>query len=117
LSRIESRGFSYALLKSIEIARVVRSIDVSAFIDFKFYSISIEAGHDQFVIDNDFLIEIVDQRLIRIFSRSSHFEIMHTFEILGSSCFSGCNLLSFISFQSNPQFKRIEAAALNRLNH
>jgi hypothetical protein len=81
------------------------------------YSISIEAGHDRFVIENDFLINIVDHRLIRKISRSCHIEIMNTIKILGLSCFSFCGSLSSISFESNSQLKRIEAPALNRLNH
>jgi hypothetical protein len=42
--------------------RSVRFIDGSAFIGSELYSISIEAGHDQFMIDNNFPIDIVDHR-------------------------------------------------------
>jgi hypothetical protein len=69
------------------------------------------------MIENDFLIHVVDHRLIRNFSRSSHIEIMNTIEILGSSCFRGWNSFSSISFESDSRLKRIEAAALDRLNH
>jgi hypothetical protein len=68
-------------------------------------------------VKNDFLTDIVDHRLIRHFSRSSHIDIMNTIEILGSSCFSRCKSLSSISFESNSRLKRIEAAALDRLDH
>jgi hypothetical protein len=117
LIRIESEAFSFSSLKSVEIPRAVRFIDGSAFIGCDLYSISIEAGHDRFVIENDFLIDIVDHRLIRNLSRSCHIEIMNTIEILGSSCFCKCKSVCSISFESNSRLKRIEAAALHRLNY
>jgi hypothetical protein len=42
---------------------------------------------------------------------------MDIIKILGSWCFSKCNSFSSISFESNSQLRRIEASALNRLNH
>jgi hypothetical protein len=75
-------------LDSIEIPRDVRFINGCAFVQAHLSSISLEAGHDPLVIENDFLIDIVDHRLIRNFSRSCHIEIMITVEIVGSSCFS-----------------------------
>jgi hypothetical protein len=105
LTRIESGAFSSSLLQWIENPRAVGFIDGSAFIGCKLDSISIEAGHDRFVIEKDFLINIVDHRLIRIFSSSCHIEIMNTIEILGSSCFFPCQSLSLISFDSNSRLK------------
>jgi hypothetical protein len=117
LTRFESDAFSCSSLNWIEIPRAIRFIDGSAFIKAELSSVSIEVGHDRFMIENDFFIDIVDHRLIRSCSRSSHLEIMNIIEILGSSCFSCCNSLSSISFESNSRLNRIEAAALDRLNH
>jgi hypothetical protein len=69
LTQIKSSAFSSSSLESIEIPRDVRSIDGSAFIGSELYSISIEAGHDRFVIESGILIDLVDHRLIRNFSR------------------------------------------------
>jgi hypothetical protein len=49
------------------------------------------------------------------FNRS--IEIPWNVEILVSSYFSACKSLSSISFEFNSRLKRIEAAALHRLNH
>jgi hypothetical protein len=116
LIRIESGAFSFLSLQWTESPRDIRFIDGSALIGSELYYISIEAGHDRFIIENDFRITIVDYRLIRDFSRSSHIEIMNTIEIIGSLCFSGCDSLSSISLGSNSQLEPIEATALSRLN-
>jgi hypothetical protein len=101
LTRIESEALSYSSPKSIEIPQGVRFIDGSAFVRSELYSISIEVGHDRFVIENDFLIDIVDFRYIQNVSRLYHIEIMNSIDILGSSYFSCCNSLSSISFESS----------------
>jgi hypothetical protein len=113
LIRIESSAFSKSLLKSIEIPRHVRFIDGSAFAGIESNSISIEAGHEQFSIENDFLVDIINHRLIRNFSSSSNIIISSDIEILGSSCFSSCESLSSISFESNSRLIRIESSAFS----
>jgi hypothetical protein len=75
----------------------------------KLSSISIESGNECFVIEYEFLIDIIDHILIRNFSTSSNVEIPSNIEILGSSCFSFCQSLSLISFESNSQLIRIES--------
>jgi hypothetical protein len=67
LLRIESSAFSSSSLESIEIPRHVRFIDGSAFAGIKSKCVSIEAGHEQFSIENDFLVDIINHRLIRNF--------------------------------------------------
>jgi hypothetical protein len=44
----------------MKIPRAFRFIDYSAFIGSELCSVSIEAGHDRFVIENNFRIDIVD---------------------------------------------------------
>jgi hypothetical protein len=65
----------------------VQNIDNSAFIDLTLSSISIESGNDSFVIENEFLIDIVHHTLIHNFSKLSHVEVPSDIEIVGSSCF------------------------------
>jgi hypothetical protein len=74
-------------------------------------SISIESGNEIFVMENDFLIDVVDRKLIRNFSRSTAIEIGRNVEILGSRCFSVWESLSSITFESNSRLTRIESFA------
>jgi hypothetical protein len=113
LTRIESKAFYHSSLQSIVIPRSVQFIDGSAFIGLTLSSISIETGNDIFVIENDFLIDIVDHKLIRNFSNSSEILIPWNIEILGSSSFSSCASLSSISFSSNCRLTRIESSAFS----
>jgi hypothetical protein len=89
LKRIESHAFSFSSLQFIEIPRNVRFIDGSAFlgVNLNSNSISIETGHERFEIQDNFLVDIVDHRLIRSFASSSHIHICGYIEILGSSCY------------------------------
>jgi hypothetical protein len=109
LTRIESCAFAFLSLQSIVIPRNVRFIDGSAFAGVIQLSISIESGNNIFVIENGFLIDVIHHKLIRNFSTSSTIIIPSDIEILGSSSFSGCGLLSSISFEYPSQLKRIES--------
>jgi hypothetical protein len=71
-------------------------------------SISIEPGNERFVIDNSLLIDVIHHKLIR---NISTIIIPSYIDILGSSCFSYCESLSSISFESSFQLKRIESFA------
>jgi hypothetical protein len=64
LTRIESNVFSYSSLQSIVIPRGVQFIDGSAFRNVSFSTISIEHGNERFVLREDFLIDLVDHKLI-----------------------------------------------------
>jgi hypothetical protein len=83
LTRIESFTFPCSSLQSIVIPRNVQFIDGSAFMDMTLSSISIESGNEIFVIEHDFLIDILHHKLIRNFSKSSAIEIGNNIEILG----------------------------------
>jgi hypothetical protein len=87
LTRIESEIVSYSSLQSIVILRNVEFIDGFAFIGVTLSLISIESGNEMFVIEKDFLIDVVDHKLIRNFSKSSSIEILRNIEILGSKFF------------------------------
>jgi hypothetical protein len=91
------------------IPRNVQFIDGSAFIDVTLSSISIESGNEIFVIENDFLIDILHHKLIRHFSKSSKIELGRNIAILGSNCFSFYKFLSSIRFESNSHLTRSES--------
>jgi hypothetical protein len=59
LTRIASKAFSFSSLQSIEIPRNVQFIDGSVFVDVTLSSISIESGDAIFVMENDFLIDVL----------------------------------------------------------
>jgi hypothetical protein len=101
LTRIESTAFAYSSLQSILIPRNVQFIDGSAFLDVTLSSISIESGNKIFVVEQDFLIDVLHHKLIRNFSTSWNIEICSDIEILGSDCFSFCESLSSITFESH----------------
>jgi hypothetical protein len=63
LTRIELEAFSYSSLQSIVIPRNVQFSDGLAFGDVRLSSISIEIGNAIFVIEHDFLIDIIHQLL------------------------------------------------------
>jgi hypothetical protein len=92
----------------------VQSIDGSAFGEVNLLSCLIESDNRRFVIEDAFLLDVVDHRLIRNFADWPHITIPQDIELLGSSCFSGCQSLSSISFESNSQLIRIESQTRKR---
>jgi hypothetical protein len=112
LTRIESKAFSLSSVQSIILPRSVRFIDGFAFVATTITSISVETGNTIFEMVNEYLIDIVSHKLIRNFSCSSSITIPRSLKILGSSCFSFCQSLSSITFESDSRLKRIEARAL-----
>jgi hypothetical protein len=111
LTGIESHAFSSSSLESIVIPRLTQFIDGSAFQGVKRSSISIESGNERFVIRGEMLIDIVDHKLIRNLSRSASVTIPRDIEILWSGCFSPCESLQSVAFESNSRFTRIEPNA------
>jgi hypothetical protein len=79
----------------------------------KVSSISIESGNEIFVIENGFLIAVLEHKLIRNFLVSSEIEIGMNIEILGTRCFSSCKSLSSITFESHSRLTRIESFAFS----
>jgi hypothetical protein len=113
LKSIELCAFSWSSLKSIDIPPNVQFIDGSAFAGIESNCVSIEAGHQQFSIENEFLVDVINQRLIRNFSSSSSIPICSDIEILGSSCFSFCKSLSSVLFESHSRLRSIESHAFS----
>jgi hypothetical protein len=113
LIRIESKAFSHLSLQSIEIPRSVQFIDGSAFRCLSLSSISLEPGNERFILENEFLINVLRHELIYNFCTLSTIQIPISIEILGSSCFFFCESLSFITFESNSRLTRIESSAFS----
>jgi hypothetical protein len=101
LTRIKSDAFSHSSLESIAIPRNAQFIDGSGFCNVKLSSITIENGNNAFVVEKGLLTDHVCHKLIHNFSRSSKVDIPNDLEISGSNCFSSCQSLSSISFESN----------------
>jgi hypothetical protein len=93
------------------IPRNVRFIEGSAFCNVRLSSISIETGNDISVVESCFLIDILDHKLIRNFSKSSEIEIARDIEIFGSDCFSFFVSLSSIRCESNWRLTRMGSKA------
>jgi hypothetical protein len=113
LKQIKRDAFSYSKLESLVIPRNVEFVDGSAFINTPMKSISVEEGNKCFRVDDNLLVDIVHCKLIRGFDVGHHIVIPHFIKILGSSCFSGCETLSSISFESPSSLKRIESYAFS----
>jgi hypothetical protein len=113
LRRIESAIFPFSSVQSIVIPRGVRFIDGGAFRGVTVSSISIENGNERFVIREGLLIDIVDHKLIRNFSKSSSVIIPCDIEILGSECFCWCQSLLSVSFEPDSRLTRIESHAFS----
>jgi uncharacterized Fe-S cluster-containing radical SAM superfamily protein len=113
LTRIESYAFSSLNFQMITIPRLVQFIDGAAFLNIPVLCVLIEPGNETFVVENDFLIDRSNRSLIRTFSAAQDVTIPTTIEILGLSCFSGCQSLSSISFELDSRLARIDRFAFS----
>jgi hypothetical protein len=109
LMRIEYECFRHCPLKSICIPRNVDFIDGSAFTGSKCQSIFVDPNNRRFSVDQKFLIDKIDQRLIRYFGSTNRVHIWNEVEILGISCFEGCRDVELITFGSESRLMEIDA--------
>jgi hypothetical protein len=107
--RIEPEAFSFSPLESIVIPQSVQYVDGSALICMNLSSTSIESGNDVFVIEKNFLMDVLGQKLIQNFSQSSAIEIGIILKFFGSKSFSYCKSVSSMTFESNSCLTRIES--------
>jgi hypothetical protein len=87
LRRIESDVFANSSLESIVIPHNVRFIDGSAFRGITVLSVSIEPGNSRFVLEHDFLVDVIDHKLIRNLSTLCQITIPCEIEILARVVF------------------------------
>jgi hypothetical protein len=73
--------------------------------------IDIESGNDRFVVENDFLIDILSHKLIRNLSKSSNITIPSSIEISGPFCLAWYRSLLSISFELPSRLARVESRA------
>jgi hypothetical protein len=110
LTRIESKAFfCCSSLKSITIPQNVEFVDGSAFTNIYNISVSIASNNLHFVVKSHFILDSSNTKLIRYFGTESNIFIPRHVQILCSSCFSSCKLLSSISFETHSKLTRIEA--------
>jgi hypothetical protein len=108
LTRIEKFCFGDCQLKSICIPRNVDFTDGSAFASCICQSITVDPHNPRFSMDQDFLIDKIDIRLIRYFGSSNRVHIWSDIKILGMSCFEGCRELAYITFNNESRLTHIE---------
>jgi hypothetical protein len=87
LRRIESRAFAFSSLQSIVVPRNVQFIDGSAFCDIELLSCEIESESDIFIFENEFLIDILDHKLIRNFQNHPISQFHHLLKFLDHPVF------------------------------
>jgi hypothetical protein len=111
LTTIEALVFASTSAQSIVLPRSVRFIDGSAFCHTKFSSVLIEGGGDAIIYKNDFLIDVVNHKLIRDFARGRIRTIPKDIEIIGSCCFAFSFDPQSLKWESYTRLIRIESQA------
>jgi hypothetical protein len=104
LERIEAKAFRRLQLTSIVILRSTKSIEGSPFWQS---TISIDPVSRSFVVDGQFLLSIDRKRLIRYFRVDQSVVIPRTVEIVCSSCFHSCTLLSSVTLERGFQLGQV----------
>jgi hypothetical protein len=107
LARIEDTCFSNCSLKSICIPRNVDFIAGSAFVNCNCRVITFDQNNLRFSIDRYFIVDKIENRLVRYFGDSVGIGIWQEIEILGEFCFARSKLES-ITFESKSRLTRIE---------
>jgi uncharacterized membrane protein len=110
LTHIKSTVFFFcSSLKSITIPRHVHFIDGSTFSNVSKISISIASDNSYFGVKSYFILDSSKTKLIHYFGDESHIIIPRHVQILCSECFSYCNSLSSISFETDSELTHIES--------
>jgi hypothetical protein len=98
-------------LKSIIIPHSVEFIDSSAFTGLYLDLIVISAGDSRFRVSDSFLEDIRGRSIVRYFGHCKSVIILSSIEVLCKFCFSKCESLSSIIFESGSHLQRIERLA------
>jgi hypothetical protein len=113
MTKIKAEAFRESGLESLMIPRSLRFINKYSFSYVKLSLYLIRDGNDRFVFQQDFLMDVIDQKLIRNFSSSSNIEIPSSIEVLGQLSFGQSYSFSSISFESPSHLIRIECNAFS----
>jgi hypothetical protein len=109
--RIDPRAFANILITSVTILRHVQFIDSLAFSNVLTISISIASDNLHFVMKSYFILDSSRKNLILHLGDEWHIAIPCHVQILCSSCFSLCNPVSSISFESHSELTPVESDA------
>jgi hypothetical protein len=110
LTRIEARALE-GLLTSLCLPASVQKIDGSALAGIP--HITIEDGNRHFRVSGDFLLDFAGVAVVRYFGFGTRVRLKNEIEIFGTGCFSGCESLSSLAFESGSKLTRIEARAFS----
>jgi hypothetical protein len=112
LTRIGRCAFQgCSLLRSIAIPASVTTIHGGAFAESGIRQISIEDGNSHFCVSSHFLLDITPTSLIAFFGIAATVTVSFEIRILCDSCFLGCETMPRLSFEPDPELRRIERLA------
>jgi hypothetical protein len=103
-------------LKAITIPQNVKFIAKFAFTLTSIQSMTVESGNEVFRVDGDFLVNVVQSKLVHGFNVGSHVTIPGFIKVLEHSCFESCKSLSSISFDLPSSLTRIESLVFQNTN-
>jgi hypothetical protein len=115
--RIEESCFANCSLKSILIPRNVEFIDGSAFVSCQCESVTVDPSNRRFVIDRSFLIDKIEQRLIRYLGTSCHVHIWNDVKIIGRQCFASAlnrwKGIDTVTFEKESRLQQIDESCFS----
>jgi hypothetical protein len=109
LKEIGSNSFCFSQVKTIEIPKECEILTGRSLWGLE--SVTVSKGNKFFVYKDDFLIDVNKKKLIRYFGRSSRVYIEKGIEIISKGCFSECEPLPEIVFESDSKLKEIDDCA------
>jgi hypothetical protein len=112
LQRVESLAFIASGLRVITIPKNVNFIHATAFERCGIDRILVADGNEHFCVEDRFLIEIPQRRLVRYFGTDLAIIVPNDFTVLGNSCFCRCPTVMSISFEPQSRLVEIEGYAL-----
>jgi hypothetical protein len=95
-------------VNEICIPRSAAFIHGSGLVISEYESITIDPNNPRFVVNKDFLIDLIESRLIRCFDFKESVIVLNSVSILGVSGFSNTDLVRTVTFESSSRLMRID---------
>jgi hypothetical protein len=111
LHRIEKYAFTGSGLTDLLLPNSIPFLSGSAIAVSSLNTISFWSGQCAFQVHDLFIEDITGRSVVRYVGRSSVVVIESRIEILGESCFSNCQSLASITFESDSKLQQIEESA------